>query len=63
MVGRSWAMLYASAGYRVSVYDTDKNQISTALQDIERQLNRLEHDGMLRGSLSVQQQYHNITGM
>ncbi|XP_078078231.1 lambda-crystallin homolog [Mustelus asterias] len=49
IVGRSWAMLFASAGYRVALYDTVQQQVTCAIENIRQQLIELERTGMLRG--------------
>lgn len=55
-IGRSWATLFASAGYRVSLYDVDPNQVRSALEIIKEEVERLEKNGLLRGKLSSAEQ-------
>ncbi|KAJ9586563.1 hypothetical protein L9F63_028394, partial [Diploptera punctata] len=62
LIGRSWAMLFAGAGYNVVIYDIDQNQISSALKDIEVQFKKLESQKLLRGKLSAAQQYALVKG-
>ncbi|XP_043207249.1 lambda-crystallin homolog [Amphibalanus amphitrite] len=62
LIGRSWAMLFAGAGYQVRLFDVVSSQIPSALEDIKGQLERLSASGLLRGTLSAQQQMELITG-
>lgn len=55
-------MLFASAGYRVVLYDILPEQVSTALEEIEKELHALEAKSALRGTYSVAQQLSFISG-
>lgn len=34
LIGRSWAMLFASGGFKVKLYDIEQQQITNALESI-----------------------------
>ncbi|RWS04992.1 lambda-crystallin-like protein [Dinothrombium tinctorium] len=57
LIGRNWAMLFASVGYNISLFDIDESRIDDALVDIKQQLNSLESKNLLRGSLNAEQQF------
>ena len=62
VIGRCWAILFASAGYEVKLHDTEQQVVAAALDDILVQLQKLASAGMSRGQLSVTEQYQRITG-
>jgi len=61
LIGRSWAMIFASAGYNVSIFDNDPNQLKTGKEVIMTQLRDLEKKQLLRGKLDVEAQYNLIS--
>uniref|UniRef100_A0A3B4BZ40 L-gulonate 3-dehydrogenase n=1 Tax=Pygocentrus nattereri TaxID=42514 RepID=A0A3B4BZ40_PYGNA len=57
LIGRSWAMVFLSGGYKVKVYDNQPGQASRAITDISRkQVEELQEAQMLRGKLSATEQ-------
>lgn len=60
-IGRSWTLLYTSAGYDVSLYDNNPDQLSSALKDIQGQLHILATEGLSRGDLEPDEQMTRIT--
>ncbi|KAM4608392.1 lambda-crystallin homolog [Polymixia lowei] len=56
LIGRSWAMVFASGGYRVKIYDNQAGQAANAITEIRKQLGELEEAGMLRGELKASEQ-------
>ena len=62
LIGRSWAMLFAGAGYEVVLFDILETQVSTALDDINSQLKSLEGSGLLRGDKDSGDQFKLIRG-
>ncbi|XP_061313681.1 lambda-crystallin homolog isoform X4 [Pezoporus flaviventris] len=56
LIGRSWAMVFAAGGFKVKLYDVAQQQLTSALENIRKQMKDLEESGFLKGSLSVEQQ-------
>ncbi|XP_012735512.2 lambda-crystallin homolog [Fundulus heteroclitus] len=56
LIGRSWAMVFVSGGYRVKIYDNQLGQAAKAVTEIRKQLEELEEARMLRGDLTATQQ-------
>lgn len=55
-------MLFASAGYQVTIYDTSPSELQNALKFIEEQLNYFESKEVLRGKLTAAEQFSCIRG-
>jgi L-gulonate 3-dehydrogenase len=36
LIGKSWAMIFASVGYNVMLYDVEPQQVTTAIESITR---------------------------
>lgn len=62
LIGQSWAMLFASAHYSVNIYDINSEQVNTACDKIKTELETMEKNGILRGSLNAEQQIKLIKG-
>ena len=56
LIGRSWAMLFAAAGYDVVMFDINQQQLDAAKQDIHDKLEELQEKHLLRGELTAEQQ-------
>ncbi|XP_025780755.1 lambda-crystallin homolog isoform X1 [Puma concolor] len=62
LIGRSWAMLFASGGFRVKLCDIEQQQVTDALENIRKEMTFLEQSGSLKGSLGAQDQLSLISG-
>ncbi|XP_072542140.1 lambda-crystallin homolog isoform X1 [Salminus brasiliensis] len=56
LIGRSWAMVFLSGGYKVKIYDNQPGQASRAIAEIKKQVEELQEAGMLRGNLNASNQ-------
>ncbi|XP_036414067.1 lambda-crystallin homolog [Colossoma macropomum] len=56
LIGRSWAMVFLSGGYKVKIYDNQPGQALRAITDIRKQVEELQEAQMLRGKLSAAEQ-------
>ncbi|XP_077996999.1 lambda-crystallin-like [Glandiceps talaboti] len=63
LIGQSWAMLFASAGYNVYLFDIDPSLVEKAVDSIKTSLESLEKEGLLKGNLSAQEQIGLIKGV
>ena len=55
-------MLFAGAGYQVRLYDVEEHQVERALGEIRTKLGELEKQGLLRGTLSREEQISRVSG-
>jgi len=56
LIGRSWSMIFASAGFRVMLYDIQPEQTQVSLNMTQKELRDLEVAGLLRGKLNAEEQ-------
>nr|XP_020474552.1 lambda-crystallin homolog isoform X1 [Monopterus albus] len=56
LIGRSWAMVFVSGGFRVKLYDNQPGHAAKAIAEMRKQLEELEDAHMLRGELTAMQQ-------
>jgi len=62
LIGKSWAMIFASEGFNVVLYDVVQSQVTKAIEDIKSELVQFEEAGTLRGSLVAADQSKLISG-
>lgn len=62
LIGKSWAMIFASVGYKVVMYDVDQAQVSRAIENIREELLEFEEAGTLRGELGAAAQAALVSG-
>ncbi|XP_033759109.1 lambda-crystallin homolog [Pecten maximus] len=62
IIGRNWAMVFASGGCNVRIFDNDKDQLQSALMAVKQTLEQYEQDGILKGSDSAADQISRIRG-
>jgi len=62
LIGKSWAMIFASVGYEVVMYDVDAKQVEESIKNIRSELMVFEREGTLRGSLPAPKQADLISG-
>ncbi|XP_039719043.1 lambda-crystallin homolog [Pteropus medius] len=62
LIGQSWAMLFASGGFKVKLYDIEQQKITNSLENIRKEMKLLEQSGSLKGALSAHQQLSLISG-
>jgi len=55
-------MLFASAHYNVIIYDISLELVNTAYEKIKTELKTMEKNGILRGSITAEQQIQLIKG-
>nr|XP_040220092.2 lambda-crystallin homolog [Anopheles coluzzii] len=62
LIGRSWAMLFAGVGYQVTIYDIIPEIVEKALKETKLELESVEKQGTIRGTLSAAEQFACIRG-
>lgn len=56
LIGQNWAMIFAGAGYHVTIFDVDPSQLTRAQSIIKTTLEQYEQEGYIRGKLSAVEQ-------
>uniref|UniRef100_A0A8V0XMD4 Crystallin lambda 1 n=1 Tax=Gallus gallus TaxID=9031 RepID=A0A8V0XMD4_CHICK len=49
-------MVFAAGGFKVKLYDIAQQQLTTALENVRKQMKELEESGFLKGTLSAEKQ-------
>merc|ERR1712142_22931 len=62
LIGKSWAMIFASVGYKVVLFDVESSQVTKALENIKAELVEFEAAGTLRGDRGAAAQSELISG-
>merc|ERR1712123_328585 len=62
LIGQSWAMIFASVGYKVVLFDVEAAQVTKALENIKAELLEFEAAGTLRGTIGAAAQAELISG-
>jgi len=62
LIGKSWAMIFASVGYKVVLFDVESAQVTKALENIKSELLEFEAAGTLRGEIGAAAQAELISG-
>lgn len=55
LIGRSWALIFSSFGYKVQLYDTNTDYLSSVLEIIRKELSELCEKKLARGDLSLEE--------
>uniref|UniRef100_A0A914VR34 3-hydroxyacyl-CoA dehydrogenase n=1 Tax=Plectus sambesii TaxID=2011161 RepID=A0A914VR34_9BILA len=61
MIGHCWATLFLGGGYQVCMYDISQDRVDAALNAVQFKLNKLKDEGLLHGTLSVEERLANLS--